>query len=123
MSSGRHSHYVQTNTLIYIIRNKNSDNCYLFKGSGLRDICYFLFLSFFKNLIHVGVLFVYMSVGHLSAWYLWKPEEGVGSLGADVQMVVSLHLRIDMVLGKKSQCSLPLSHLSSSETYCFHLFF
>lgn len=53
----------------------------------------------------MGVLLVYMSVDHLSACYLWKPEEGVGSLGADVQMVVSLHLGIDMVLGKKSQCS------------------
>lgn len=38
--------------------------------------------------MHMGILIACMSVHHVQAvctWYLWKPEEGIESLGTSVR--------------------------------------
>jgi hypothetical protein len=66
----------------------------------------------------VAALLACMCVYHLSAWCLWRPEEGVGSPELEIQMYVSHCVdagSIIQVLWKSSQfSSLNRRHLSRS---------
>ena len=54
-------------------------------------VCLFseiVFIIFF-NFMCMGILPAYLSVHHIYVWCPWRPEEGIGSLGMVLQIVVS----------------------------------
>ena len=54
-----------------------------------------------------------MSVCHVHVWCPWSPEEGVGSLGAELQMVMSYHVSVGNKHGSSARTS-DLNHRHNS---------
>lgn len=51
-----------------------------------------IFLKEFFYFMGMGTLPAHVCMYDMNAWYLWRPEKGIGSLELELHMVVNHHL-------------------------------